>query len=396
MIKQIYAENLYNFKEGVLLDFTTSEDEEVLFNTYADDNISNISILYGKNNVGKSNLLKIISDVKDLILRGKCSLQAFTPDVDKKTSIFEIILENKRHEIRYGFEVDIHNKRVIDEWLFSKKGKNSKESKVFIRSSQYFSRNIKSIEKKMMQDIDDTALYINEFNNIQNVNDVIDDVLTFIKSLDIISYNKLELETTLKCFKHRLRFIHNDKFLFDLLNKFIHTSDLDIEEIKITTKNSYNYELAFVHKSKAEFSYEQLSSGTKQLLNILVSLLFNHNRQSVIIFDEIENGLHVSLVELFFKFVKSYIYINKEIQLIVTTHREELLDYRFISNDNKVFLREKTYGDIEVRYLSEYILSEHHLPSKRYILNAFDTNPNTSQEYDLHEILHNIEEYDNE
>lgn len=395
MLKQIYIENILNFKEGIIVDFTVNDENKVLSRKYNVDKISNISIIYGKNNVGKSNLLKIINDIKQFIIHGENHLKPFTPVDNSNTSTVEIIFENKEHEVRYGFEINLSENKVVDEWMFCLKGKAVEETEVFNRQNQYFHRKIKSIERKIMQEIQPCCLYINDFHNILNVNEAVDDTLSLIESIELISYNKLELNQTVTLFKQRLHYLFKHKNLYNILDKFILSSDLDIIEI-IHDEENTNNNLLFKHKSNATFTYDELSSGTKQLLNMIVTLLYFHDKSAVLLFDEIENGLHVSLVSLFFKFIERYIKINRDLQIILTTHREELLDYDFISNDSKIFLQEKEYGNIHAKYLSEYIMSETHIPSKRYRLDAFRVNPNTSQEYDLHEVLSTIGEDDYE
>lgn len=61
MLKQIIIRNLYNFKDEIILDFTTS-NELVAAHQFNKDIISNFALIYGKNNIGKSNLLRAVKE----------------------------------------------------------------------------------------------------------------------------------------------------------------------------------------------------------------------------------------------------------------------------------------------------------------------------------------------
>ena len=152
----------------------------------------------------------------------------------------------------------------------------------------------------------------------------------------------------------------------------------------VDEENMKPISMEFIHRSGASYKLEDLSTGTKQIISILIRVIENIGKRSVMIFDEIETGLHSDLLDLLLSFFTDLVRTCSEQQYIITTHREELLDYEFISNENKVFLKfSEDNKDLEVHYLSEYRLRDYQLPSKRYKLNAFQTNPNTSKEYNL-------------
>ncbi len=151
---------------------------------------------------------------------------------------------------------------------------------------------------------------------------------------------------------------------------------MEIVEINIT-----DHHIDYIHRSGASFPYALLSSGTKQLLLVVIEILDCMHVGGVGIYDEIETGLHFDLVDLILNIIKVVIEKEPKVQFVISTHREALLDYDFISNENKAFMKLEN-DTITIDYLSNYHLNPDHLPSKRYQLNAFETNPNTAGLYE--------------
>lgn len=446
MLKEIRIENLYNFKEEILLDFTTTESDGKLVNEIMKDNVSQISLIYGKNNVGKSNSLRILHEVKELVINDKWSLNRYKPNADNKISTIELIFGNKSNEIRYGFEIDCDKEIIIDEWMFAKVNKSTRESRIFERSESYYSHLLSSANKQSVMKVNNKTLIMHVLGKIDSDSKIINQSTSFFKSILFIECNRHtdELPGPLL---DKIMSIRDDLSRINLLNAFLKTADLDIKEIKlgaigdeeaeiienirlihtldvseeeknsklneimlknsnffmnvvqkniISMGNSGNpnevYSLEFINKSGASFFFEELSSGTKQLINIILTIIVSMGKEKVILFDEIENGLHNDLLELILYFMENISKKYPELQFIVTTHNESLLDLESVSNQNKIFMIKNQ--NIEIYYLSEFKQREYHVSSKRYRLNAFQTNPNTTNRSVLLEYIDRIDKYE--
>lgn len=453
MIKQISVKNLYNFKNEITIDLLNSgKDEEVLSKTYNKDSIGNLTLLYGKNNVGKSNFFQILKEVQIFVLENKNLLEPYNPSSDKLNSSFEFIIENSVNEIRYGFEINLKRNQIIDEWLFSKINGSSRETLIFDRNFEAgkpkFSQLISKVDINSMSNLKKEILFLNYFNNKKETIEVIADLLDEFRSLEFIScVGGSDTGDDLPGFFS----LYENEENREIINLFLKSADLDITDIKFSELSDEENEfmnkmrlidsmeidskdkerkiadlletntailpnlirknligrvlhegdiepiyMEFMHKSGASFPFERLSSGTKQIISILMRVIIKFRTKSVLFFDEIETGLHSELVDLLLKFFKLTLLVNPDLQYIITTHQEELLDYDFISNDNKVFMKVNPVdADIEIEYLSEYKLRDYQLPSKRYRLNAFETNPNTSSEYNLFSFISNLKKEKN-
>lgn len=430
MIKQFTISNLYNFKEEITVDLVTIGKEGESFYTYNKDKISNFATFYGKNNVGKSNLFKIISQAKDFILNSDMHLEPYRPEENnKKESIFEIILEGQKHEIRYGFELLITQNKIIDEWMYAKIDYSSRESLIFSRSLEKMHPSFSKSELATLKNTKDNKLFV----SVTYKHQVIDSFLQMvegIKLLDSMLYTKDSI------ILQRLNDFDSNPEKKDIFNLFLKSADLDLEGVEVqelsdneasllekmriimmteeniqdkNKKLSYIIEenssligsliskgimpiangdglryssVRFLHRNGGSFPLNQLSSGTRQIVNVISSLVANLHKPTVYLVDELETGLHLDLVNLIISFFKSTLDRVPNNQFLITSHREELLDIPYISKDCKALIKyDKKSGSPFTQYLSQYKLREYHKLSDRYKLDAFDSNPNTSLAY---------------
>lgn len=385
MIKSIFVKNLYNFKEDTLLDFSVSKVKSSLVHKYNKDHIGNMILIYGKNNVGKSNFLRIIDEAIDFIFEGIMRLEPYKPYQKDESSIFEMIIENSDNEIRYGFELDIENSEIIDEWLYSKLDHSIRESKIFVRSEQKYHHQLSTLYVKELKKINNRSLYLNWFSNMSTSMDVITDLLKQLKSITFISClsQKDEKNSLIEYFSK----LNDNQLYREVVNEFLRVADLDIIDIDFRDEHQENI-VDFVHKSGSIFQYDELSSGTKQWLRIVLLVAMSIIEEKLFIIDGIENGLHYSLVDSLINVFKSMVEYKNTSQFIITSHQEILLDYDFISNENKIFMSlNSSTKDVEISYVTNYSLREYHLISDRYRMDAFGVNPNTSSEFSLLSLL---------
>lgn len=338
MLKDLCVKNLYNFKNEVHIDFTVSKNDS-LNHKYINDNVSNFSLIYGKNNVGKSNLFKIMMEIKDLVLNNGFKLDYYRPSGESLRSLFEIVLEDDSGEYIYGLKLNVLDKLIVEEYL------------IHNNIDIFNSRNSKEIK-------------LNKYQEAKIITDFFSN-LTYIKS---DSSEELIIEN--------IKSLSDEKF--EILNTLVKVSDLDIKMIS-KEKNR----ISFLKDENTSFVYKDISSGTKRVLSIGASILRFIENKSLFLIDELDSGLHLDLINVLVNFLKYAINYNNNLQIITIIHREDLLDYHFISDESKIFLSLQDDNSIDVSYLSQYILSEEHKPSNRYKLDAFQVNPNTSSEYEL-------------
>ncbi len=98
-----------------------------------------------------------------------------------------------------------------------------------------------------------------------------------------------------------------------------------IEEVFIETDKKIDKnanELAFILDEKTKLNAYQLSSGEKQMLLILLTVLIQDNKPSVLILDEPEISLHIEWQKKLIAYIRE---LNPNVQVIIATHSPALI-----------------------------------------------------------------------
>jgi len=353
------------------------------------------SAIYGSNASGKSNLIKSIMVVKRLIRFGIDSIyknQYFKlkPQNADIPSYFEYEIEKKDKLYSYGFEVNVNKGEIVSEWLMDMTTKTPK--KIFERDciKKTIVSDLSSKQKeeynKLDVCIDDMknnvdTLFIKEMYRRLKMNNNISDY--FSDFIDVFNFLNSELQIIFP--NQDMKFKYNNfSFYKKDINKILRNLDLGIEEIveeetnigeikeKLTAKNYDELQsiltsneddkkfdigtlriencfyvinktdddikikkISMLHKSDSKILFEayEESDGTLRILE-LIDILLSDNK--VFIIDEIDRSLHPILTIAFIKeFLKSC--KDKNIQLIITTHEDNLLDYKIVRRDEVWF-----------------------------------------------------------
>ncbi|MBF0185067.1 MAG: ATP-binding protein [Magnetococcales bacterium] len=104
---------------------------------------------------------------------------------------------------------------------------------------------------------------------------------------------------------------------------------------------SRQYLHARVTDGGREHRLDQLSSGEKSLLLLILRIHLHLTSNSIILIDELDVHLHIKLQHRLYQALKRFVVANPQVTLIVTTHSRELIDQ---------FTRDMAAGDPGVRY----------------------------------------------
>lgn len=108
----------------------------------------------------------------------------------------------------------------------------------------------------------------------------------------------------------------------NLVLKALQIIDKDIEEVKVSVVGGIHLEMKKVNKDY--MSVTLFGDAINKMLNIVLTLI--NNNSSIILVDEIENGIHHTAQSEFWKFIIN-LSLDKELdfQLFATTHSYEML-----------------------------------------------------------------------
>ena len=350
----------------------------------------------------------------DFIESSRNGYYRLNPNNKDKNSYFEfeILIDNVLNA--YGFEISVFHKKIKEEWLIRLE-KTGENTQIYFRNTEngtsYFNKDYLNpeIEDRMSIYLDDYShvtnkLFLAEVVSNKNKlykNDnklsVLRNVYEWIVHLDIsfpntpvsgyatLSGNDFsELLKALKSFDTGISNIISTEIskeqVFEKVD-FQHQSQVNDEIEKLRKLNSgfspkdsvvmrINLngrfilisiedgepkfrEVRFEHLgvSDVTFSLGEESDGTRRLLDLL-SVLFARNG-GVFIIDELDRSLHPQLTAHFVKtFLKMA--INKNIQLLITTHESRLLNLNLLRQDEIYFIERSKEGTSNIILFDDF------------------------------------------
>ena len=402
MLIRFAVENFLSFKKRV--EFTMGASKILRHKDHIakanDERLLKISLIYGANASGKTNLVRAINVAKRIILRGIDSFafekNYFRLDKNSKSEpcVFQFDIFANGHFYSYGFAINHTDRTVIEEWLYC----TSQNKCIFLRSFDGTNTIIELAEDLSIEEKNKlstyaeglstlnmrSSLFLTEiFNRSDNVSAYshYHNVRTWFSDLIIIFPNSV-LKSTYQnpCDKdtqtHFGKLLeHFDTGIIELKSE---PKDLDKafsnipeslrNEIKtdllqnLSDRGAANpkaraamgagksrlsikfvdgglvaEELLMNHGNNDDlFSLEDESDGTRRLFD-LIPILFEAHNNKVIIVDELDRSFHTKLSKEFLCiFLKNC--KNKFSQLIATTHDSNLLDLDFVRQDEIWFV----------------------------------------------------------
>lgn len=357
--------------------------------------VNKTAIIYGANGAGKSSLIEALDQLQSLVVLGFGSstkkdndvskyyldrrsmpVFRFDPDAVMRPTVFDIVFIANNDE-RYNYHLSFGNNNIEEEalWSYSKKGVRAKtifsreydkESKDFIYYNPSLEADSKTIEvvmEKARGSVKSPFLSILAAYDVEQVSSVIE---WFYSNLNI------------NCNKHDNIFRSNSRNMFlediasgnidvkndvlDFLKGFdfsitdiiVEKRDMELlddipEELRKVLLSDVGYKLSVEQTTgmgkKSIINYDNLSSGTKRLIDISAFFLkFFKEEKNVLVFDEFETSLHPYLVrKIFQKIVKNDLSTH---QVILTTHSNVLLDTENLIRRDQVWFLEKS-SDLE-------------------------------------------------
>ena len=374
-----------------------------------------IAAIYGANAAGKSNLIKALSFAKELILEGTRSNRSIPVatfklgDYSKKPSKFEFIFTHQDARYSYGFK--LNREQIIEEWLHAIPVGKKKEVMYFERitsldkiTSVDYGLPLTGKSQRQKQFLEFIAegtrpnqLLLTEAID-RNVKALSPIANWFRKTLVIIS-----AEAT--CMSLGIQVLIDNSFT-DFLCQFLVLAGtgidgIDAEEVELdfdryfpnmskTEREDFLQDFSEIDKEAAlmenndgkqyliyknetselkliqlitqhrhangkltDFSIEEESEGTQRLIHLIPAFfMLKEEAEKVIFIDELNRRLHPLLSRLFVKTVIEC--INRDNQLVFTTHDTNLLDLELLRRDEIWFVEKDRQGSSSLYSLAEF------------------------------------------
>lgn len=419
MLLEFSCSNHKSFREKVLFSTLAGTD-----NTYEDKiyifdglRILKSAVLYGANGSGKSNFIDAISFVKFLVVNSVSNtpgqgIRQVPHKIDgyRKESVYSI--QFVTNNIRYAYGFSLKEMLVVDEYLYY--FPNGRQTKIFERTFEKFSAGSKFRGKlNTCKDVfKPNRLLLTCAANFSSVEEIIDAYRFFAEELVIYTPGNEE-----NWMNYSLYQMHKDKRIKDAVITFMNDLGVGIKDVEVTIDekqfessnfkfllNEYKNSL-LKNKIDAKVIYDSFetdlideeSSGVKRLFGMLCPLIDIMTDGKVLVCDEIESGLHESIV---FGLVKLFMEVNgdKYAQMIFTTHETGLLNLDIFRRDQIWFTELKE----EDRSTDLYSLVEIKNVRKEdnfkrgYISGKYGAIPMLNLNYEKSRLESNMEEEEND
>ncbi|MDQ2088054.1 ATP-binding protein [Herbivorax sp. ANBcel31] len=407
------------YDQATLSIISSTKDEFKDLNTFdtSFDRLLKSVLIYGANGSGKSNIIKAMSFMKNMVnmsftnedIITECEKFKFNIEAESQPSMFEIVFVVGDTLYKYGFE--IMKKVIHKEWLYKK---TNRIVPVFIReSSDYSSISLKGELKKEAEIIKshtrENALFISTaaMFNIK-IAKVIKD--WFENSLCIISPDYSSPGTTIEYLET------GDERKAEVLS-FLKKADFNIEDFDLDAQEEDldhldNLEIELINRKffKSKIPKEKLNNIKKRIIDLKTKhFIYNNKKENVtdinlpflkyqshgtikffelsgpilealkkgktLIIDEIDSRLHCAILRYILSLFNS---IDKNLfnaQLICSTHDVLLLEEN-IRRDQIWFVDKNEYGESELYSLDEFKDIRKNDPLlKKYLLGVFGAVP---------------------
>lgn len=424
ILKSISATNFGPFNGTIEFDMETSVPKGQIIDNHtfaAGDNqqFNKIAYIYGANGSGKSNFCKIILQIQRTImlspirasnnpqlldmlpLKDELAVQRnhFKFDVSSKKRATSYSIQVLIDDMLYTYSFSIaENNDVVSEKLTKKKRRTET---ILERTSPKFESITLKSELKSFQDnihvVKDNALCLSMASFLNNkLATTIVATITNIQVVNMAAMRGLSnlSEETFSAEKKEeyLRILKSaDPTLEDIQVEFNekkvekHSLDSDDLENRAVVLKSVRVDVKSTHSiydnhkavSQSELPFLQIeSNGTIKLLDILPTIFDALSTGNILIVDEIENGLHPTVVKKMIELFYNQETNPHNAQLICTTHNILLIN-EAVQRDEVWLMDKNEYGESSMKHISDISgLRNYDKLGQKMIEGAFGAMPN--------------------
>ena len=144
MLVQFTVGNFLSFNQKRMLNLEAKGISELKTNisTFKAQKILRSAVIYGSNSSGKSNLIRALERMREVVLASvrlndsdelDYSPFLLSTETENQPTFFEIIFWQDSKRYRYGFEYNL--KQIVNEWLFTGNSE-TKEKPLFLRTAE--------------------------------------------------------------------------------------------------------------------------------------------------------------------------------------------------------------------------------------------------------------------
>lgn len=362
MLCQFSFQNFKSYRGETTLDFqaaTLPEFRETLITEERAVDLLPVSVIYGPNGGGKSNLLQALSCVisaivkpvneleksrQNLILQQKVEAVPFLFDQTSASEPVEFRIFFRIAKNEYCYYIAFKDDEVISESLYRKQVTGKKSATIFERETDGITLG-PSINKKSINTSVNPKMPYLSFLAINYDIPVISEVMTWFESCIIRSYADPMVEHQIMLAKDAPS---KNQFI-----RVLNDMDIDITDYRYDEDRKQLFVKRNVGSAEYELPFSDESDGTRKLIAALPVILLALREGRLVIIDELDAKLHPKLLKYVILLFK-----NKEInkygaQLLFTSHDMYTLRNTVFRRDEIWFAAENDAHESEIYSLHE-------------------------------------------
>ncbi len=389
MFNRICIENILGINNKIELDFMSTpkkkEKKETIVEIEPNINVNKVVGIIGTNASGKSSIIHSLLELRVFLAQYEILERAkkknddkilkyisnrFLPErnfenLDQESKIvLEMYIPDGEVPGFYKYSLIYNDKTLNEKLIYRKKYKAKKEFiiedfttdtkrsdigyKCFYKDS--IIRDYEKVGKQLVNKFNDTIKYYNTFYQYY-IGDYIYPI-----GIDYIDYINMD-ET--------IEFIRKNE---DVILELLKIVDPKIIGVNIEKDEDGDEIVKFKTNKMVKLNLWDLSTGTRRILQLIITIIKTMENNGVMLCDEIETALHKELVQLI---IQLYLKNDNFSQLIFTTHAPEILDQSNMRNDQKFYLNIidekvniKKVSEINSR--SDYSISKNYYIDERF------------------------------
>ena len=372
MLIMFRVKNFAFFKDEVVLDMreVSYKDMKNHVIEVGKNKVVKTLAIYGKNASGKSNLISALYYFESFVYNQFFDAGNRDDEIDlNNDSEFEILFSQNNKTYQYGFVIhDLPKEKkyiIKEEWLSVDDKMVFDRQQNIISFGKKYENELKKIDKQRQD-----RLYIGVLDYFAEgeVKNIVDEFKTYLKHKFNVHF-ELILEGSVKGLVSGVSFskrIVEDEDYRRTVEKFIKVADvgivgLSIEENKNEKmKESHPYEVKTIHNvyndageviRKEKFELNMESSGTNRYFSFIQYILNIIEEGGVFIVDEMSARLHPILTKFIVDLFQGK--MNKEAQLIFTTHDISLMNRKQFRRDEIAFVEKNEKGESSLYTLAD-------------------------------------------
>ena len=334
MLCQFTVKNFKSIRDEATFDMQAaaiSEHEDKIIKDIDGEQFLPVSVVYGPNGGGKSNVLEALHTLNSKVLRPLCAACdrtdceikarkipvepfAFSEEGKKEPTEFEVFFRTRLAEYRYILH--IKGEAVIYESLDRIKLETGRRSALFTRSESQVSLKGVFGKFRISNELSASLPLLSYLGITYKKNEIVADVLEWFEdSIDFLNYGNpyQELRTA----------VAKSEKIKGLVLDMIQEMDLDIEDFRIEEKDGDLIEIYTKHVVdgySAEITLSEESSGTKKLFGLLPFIAASLVYGTTLVIDELDAKIHPVLLQSIIERFTDLNINRRGAQLIFTSH----------------------------------------------------------------------------